>query len=117
MNALFGYHTALLLRSQRWLPPFLLYGAVLAIGVQGGGPILDSLGYAAAPLVPVTAWLVRVCVTQEPSAARSITAAAAGPRRAHLASLLAAVVCAAVPGASALAVVALISDQIGRAHV
>ncbi|MEU0372743.1 ABC transporter [Streptomyces sp. NPDC006283] len=116
MNALFGYHTALLLRSQRWLPPFLLYGAVLAIGVQGGGPILDSLGYAAAPLVPVTAWLVRVCVTQEPSAARSITAAAAGPRRAHLASLLAAVVCAAVPGASALAVVALISDPSSADH-
>ncbi|MFJ8077366.1 ABC transporter [Streptomyces sp. NPDC096176] len=116
MTALFGYHTALLLRSQRWLPPFLLYGAVLAIGVQGGGPVLDSLGYAAAPLLPVTAWLVRVCVTQEPSAARSITAAAAGPRRAHLASLLAAVVCAAVPGASALAVVALISDPSSADH-
>ncbi|MGW7287849.1 ABC transporter, partial [Streptomyces sp. NPDC054847] len=98
MTALLRYHTALLLRSQRWLPPVLLYGAFLAVGVQGGGPVLDSLGYAAAALLPVTAWLVRICATQEPPAARSVTAAAVGAPRAHLASLLTAALCAAVLG-------------------
>jgi hypothetical protein len=116
MTALLRYHTALLLRSQRWLPPVLLYGAFLAVGVQGGGPVLDSLGYTAAALLPVTAWLVRICATQEPPAARSVTAAAAGAPRAHLASLLAAALCAAAVGTVAVIVVALISAPSGAAH-
>ncbi|OSC46386.1 ABC transporter, partial [Streptomyces sp. 4F] len=48
MTALFRYQAALLLRSQRWLPPVVLYAAVLAVGVQGGQPVLDSLGWTAA---------------------------------------------------------------------
>ncbi|ATW51269.1 ABC transporter [Streptomyces peucetius] len=116
MTALLGYHLALLLRSQRWLPPVLLYLAALAVGVLGGGPVLDSLGWTAAGLLPVTAWLVRICATQEPPAARSVTAAAAGARRAHLASLLAAAVFAAVLGTVAVAVVALISDPSSADH-
>ncbi|MES4833786.1 ABC transporter, partial [Streptomyces anthocyanicus] len=48
MTALLRYQTALLLRSQRWLPPVVLYAAALGIGVQGGQPVLDSLGWAAA---------------------------------------------------------------------
>ncbi len=40
MTALLRYQTALLLRSQRWLPPFLLYAVFLAVGVQGGQPVL-----------------------------------------------------------------------------
>ncbi|MGW0234381.1 ABC transporter, partial [Streptomyces sp. NPDC002996] len=75
MTALLGYHLAMLLRSQRWLPPVLLYFAALGVGVQSGGPVLDSLGWTAAALLPATAWLVRVCATQEPAAARSVTAA------------------------------------------
>ncbi|MYX58889.1 ABC transporter, partial [Streptomyces sp. SID8382] len=63
MTALLRYQAALLVRSHRWLPPLLLYGAFLGIGVQTGQPILDSLGYAAAALLPVAAWLVRVGVT------------------------------------------------------
>jgi hypothetical protein len=59
MTALLRYQAALLLRSQRWLPPFILYAAFLGIGVQGGQPVLDSLGYTAAALLPVAAWLVR----------------------------------------------------------
>ncbi|MER6614453.1 ABC transporter [Streptomyces xantholiticus] len=116
MTALLGYHLALLLRSQRWLPPVLLYLAALAVGVLGGGPVLDSLGWTAAGLLPVTAWLVRICATQEPPAARSVTAAAAGARRAHLASLLVAAVFAAVLGTVAVAVVALISDPSSADH-
>ncbi|MCX4820010.1 ABC transporter [Streptomyces sp. NBC_01142] len=109
MTALFGYQTALLLRSQRWLPPVLLYGIFLVVGIQSGQPVLDSLGYAAAALLPVTAWLVRVCANQEPLAARSITAAATSPPRVHLASLLAAVACAGAVGAAGTMFVALIS--------
>ncbi|GAA3876747.1 hypothetical protein GCM10023084_32130 [Streptomyces lacrimifluminis] len=35
-------------------------------GVQGGQPVLVSLGYAAAAVLPVAAWLVRICVGTEP---------------------------------------------------
>ncbi|MDF3149077.1 ABC transporter, partial [Streptomyces sp. T21Q-yed] len=76
MNALLRYQAALLARSQRWLPPFILYAVFLGVGVQSGQPVLDSLGYAAAALLPVAAWLVRICVTNEPPAARSCVSAA-----------------------------------------
>jgi len=110
MTALLRYQTSLLLRSQRWLPPVILYAAFLGIGVQTGQPVLDSLGYAAAPLVPVAAWLVRICATNEPPAARSCAAAAAGPGRAHLACLLVALASAALLGAAATVLVTAISD-------
>ncbi|MER6043732.1 ABC transporter, partial [Streptomyces sp. NPDC001856] len=95
MKALLRYRAALLVRSQRWLPPFLLYAVFLGVGVQSGQPVLDSLGYAAAALLPVAAWLVRICVTDEPPAARTVVAAAAGPARAHLAAVLVALTAAA----------------------
>ncbi|MBW5484945.1 ABC transporter, partial [Streptomyces bambusae] len=88
MTALLRYQAALLLRSQRWLAPVLLYAAVLAVGVRPGDPVADSLGLAAGGLLPVTAWLVRLCLTGEPDAARHCTAAAAGPVRVHAAALL-----------------------------
>lgn len=116
MTALIRYQAALLLRSQRWLPPFVLYAAFLAVGVQSGQPVLGSLGYAAAALLPVTAWLVRVCVTNEPSAARSCVAAAVGPARAHLACLLVALATSVVLGTAATVVVALISDPAADGH-
>ncbi|MGW1658283.1 ABC transporter [Streptomyces atratus] len=109
MTALLRYQTALLIRSQRWLAPVLLYAAFLGIGVQSGQPVLDSLGYAAAGLLPVTAWLVQLCVNQEPPAARTVTAAVAGSPRVHLASLLAAVGCAGLLGTAATLIVLLIS--------
>ncbi|MGW6203560.1 ABC transporter [Streptomyces sp. NPDC055089] len=111
MTALLRYQAALLLRSQRWLAPVLLYVAFLGVGVRSGQPVLDSLGYSAAGLLPVTAWIVQVCVTQEPPAARTVVAAAVGGRpRAHLAALLAASGCAGLLGAAATAVVLLISE-------
>ncbi|MEU6992730.1 ABC transporter [Streptomyces sp. NPDC046465] len=110
MRALLRYQTDLLMRSQRWLPPVILYAVFLGIGVQGGQPVLDSLAYAAGGLLPVTAWLVRICVTNEPPASRSCAAAAAGPGRAHLAALLAALLAASVLGAAAVLVVTVISD-------
>ncbi|MGW1776040.1 ABC transporter [Streptomyces sp. NPDC002104] len=113
LAALVRYQAALLLRSQRWLAPLLLYAAFLAVGVRPGDPVLDSLGYAAAGLVPVTAWLVRICVTAEPDAARDCAAAAAGPVRVHAAALLTALAGAlAAGGAGALAVL-LLCDRTG----
>lgn len=110
MTALFRYHLAMLLRSQRWLSPLLLYMVLLAVGVDSSGGVLDSLGLSAAALLPVTAWLVRICVTQEPDAARDVTAAATGMPRAHLAALLTATVCAAAIGLVGTAVVTAIAN-------
>ncbi|MFH8366677.1 ABC transporter [Streptomyces sp. NPDC018031] len=110
MTALIRYQTALLLRSHRWLPPLVLYGAFLAVGVQTGGPILDSLGYTAAVLLPVAAWLVRVVTTTEPAAARACAAAASSPARLHLAALLSALLCSLAPGSAATVLIAATSD-------
>ncbi|MFJ9828774.1 ABC transporter [Streptomyces sp. NPDC101160] len=88
MTALLRYQAALLLRSQRWLAPFLLYAAYVGVGVRPGEPLPGSLGYAATALVPVAAWAVRICLDQEPPAARTVVAAAAGPARAHLAAIV-----------------------------
>lgn len=91
MIAVLRYQAALLVRSVRWLPPLLLYAAVLAIGAGGRPPMLDALAWAAALILPVTAWLTRVCLLVEPARARGCVAAAVGPARTHLASLLLAV--------------------------
>ncbi|MGW8887810.1 ABC transporter [Streptomyces sp. NPDC055749] len=114
MTALLRYQAALLLRSQRWLAPVLLYAAFLGVGVQAGQPVLDSLGYAAAALLPVAAWFVQLCAGQEPPAARTVAAAAAGPHRLHLATLLAAIGCATALGAAATAVVLLVSSPVSN---
>ncbi|MFE6779764.1 ABC transporter [Streptomyces sp. NPDC057702] len=109
MSALLRYQTELLIRSHRLLPPLLLYGVFLVIGVQSGQPILDSLGYTAAGLLPVAAWLVRVCVTGDPPSARHIASAATSPARAHLACLLTALLCSTTLGVLATVAVARIS--------
>ncbi|MET9599398.1 ABC transporter [Streptomyces sp. NPDC006459] len=113
MTALLRYQGALLLRSQRWLAPLITYAAFVAAGIRPGDPALDSLGFAAAGLVPVTAWLVRICVTGEPDAARDCTAAAAGPVRVHTAALLTALAGALLAGAAAAATALLIGDRAG----
>jgi hypothetical protein len=118
MTALLRYRTALLLRSFRWLPPLLLYVAVMGIGVAGGPqPLLDSLGWSAAALLPAAAWLVRVCVTAEPAAARACVAAATGPGRAHTAGVLAALLSSVVLGAAGTAVVLAVADPHTTDHL
>lgn len=118
MRALLGYQVALLLRSQRWLPPVLLYAVFLAVGVQWGQPLLDGLGYAAAALLPVTVWLVRICVNDEPPAARHCTAAAVGPARLHLATVLTALLSASALGTvGAFYVVAASDPHSSGGHV
>jgi hypothetical protein len=116
MTALLRYQAALLLRSQRALPPVIMYAAVLAIGVQNGQPVLDSLGWTAAMLLPVAAWLVRICATNEPAAARSCVGAAAGPERAHLACVTVALAAAVALGAVATVFVTFISDATSADH-
>lgn len=118
MTATLHYRTALLLRSFRWLPPLLLYLAVMGIGLAGGPqPLLDSLGWSAAALLPAAAWLVRVSVTAEPPAARACVAAATSPGRAHTAGVLAALLCSVVLGAAATAVVTGIADPHTTDHL
>ncbi|WP_237536479.1 ABC transporter [Streptomyces sp. SID5785] len=116
MTALLAYQSGLLLRSQRWLAPVVLYAALLAVGLQGGQPILDCLGYAAAGLLPTGAWAARICVSNEPPAARSCTAAATSPRRAHLASLVTALAATALLGALATLLVTLVADGVSTGH-
>ncbi|MGW5102506.1 hypothetical protein [Streptomyces sp. NPDC004100] len=71
MKALLQYQTALLLRSQRWLPPVLFYLGLLAISLGSQSTLGSQLGWNAAALVP----------------ARACLAAAAGPRRPQYAAL------------------------------
>ncbi|MDF3290004.1 ABC transporter [Streptomyces silvisoli] len=116
MKALLRYQTALLLRSQRWLPPLLLYGVITGIGTQSGQPLLDSLGFSAGAILPVSAWLVRVCATGEPPAARAITQAAAGPGRVQLACTITAFSASLVLGAAGTLAVAAISSPYTDDH-
>ncbi|MFF6778740.1 ABC transporter [Streptomyces sp. NPDC012637] len=111
MTALLRYQAALLMRSQRWLAPFLLYAVFVGIGVQAGEPVLGALGYAVAGLVPVTAWAVHICLNPEPPAARTVTAAAAGRARAHLAAVLTATGAVLLVGAAAVLVVTGMDDH------
>ena len=116
MKALLRYQTVLLLRSQRWLPPLLLYGLITGVGIQSGQPLLDSLGFAAGAVLPVSAWLVRVCATGEPPAARAITQAAAGPVRVQLACAVTAFGASLVLGLTGTLVVAAISSPYTEDH-
>ena len=90
MSPLIRYQLALLLRSQRWLPPVLLFVLLIVLGSFGGQQYGDSLGWCAGMLVPACAWLTRTVLTGEPEPARACVAAASGPHRAHLAPLTAA---------------------------
>ncbi|WP_370415468.1 ABC transporter [Streptomyces fradiae] len=111
MSALLRYQAALLLRSQRWLAPFLLYAAFVGVGIQAGEPVLGALGYAVAGLVPVAAWAVRICLNQEPPAARTVIAAASGRARAHLAAVLTAAGATFLVGVTAVLAVTGMSDH------
>ncbi|MGW8763089.1 ABC transporter [Streptomyces sp. NPDC055815] len=113
MTALLRYQSGLLLRSQRWLAPLLLYAAFIGVGVQAGEPVLGALGFTAAALLPVSAWTVRICLTQEPPAARSVVAAAAGRGRAHLAALLTGTAWPVLVGTVAVLAVTAIADRRG----
>ncbi|QIQ06151.1 hypothetical protein [Streptomyces liangshanensis] len=100
MRALLRYYGVLLLRSQRWLPPVVAYAGLVAISTDGVSRLGSQLGWNAAALVPVLAWLTRSLLTGEPPAARACLAAATGTRRPQYAAL-------AVPLAAGLLLMAL----------
>ncbi|MDH6127916.1 ABC transporter [Kitasatospora sp. GP82] len=112
MSVLIRYQVELLLRSQRWLPPFLAYALLMVIGISAGETLLGALGFAAAVLVPVTAWYVRCTTTAEPAASRACLAAAAGRRRVHLAALAAALTAGLTLGLAGLLAVWAVSGEV-----
>ncbi|GAA2743351.1 ABC transporter [Kitasatospora cinereorecta] len=109
MRVLVRYHLELLVRSQRWLPPFLAYVLLMVIGLSGGEEALGAFGWSGAVLLPVTAWLVRCAVTAEPAASRACLTAAAGAVRVHLAALFAALLAGGALALAGLAVVGLVA--------
>jgi len=106
--ALLRYQTANLLRSHRWILPLIAYALLISVGGAGSGKAMtapqrmqllaDGLDWSAAILVPVVALLTRSMLTAEPGAARACVAAARGPARAQLATLIAAFAGGAVLG-------------------
>jgi hypothetical protein len=90
MMAMLRYQGALLGRSFRWVPPLVLYAGTVVAGSFAGMPLADGLGWSGAMLVPAVGWLTRAALTMEPGPARACAATAGGPRRAQLATLVAA---------------------------
>jgi hypothetical protein len=90
LAAMVRYQGALLGRSHRWLPPLVLYAAGVVSGSFAGMPLADGLGWSSAVLVPAVGWLTRSALIMEPAAARACAATAGGPRRAQVATLIAA---------------------------
>jgi hypothetical protein len=88
MTALLRYQAAILVRSHRWIFPLIAYGLLIAVGAAGSSSLAETLDWSGAMLVPVTAFLTRAMLTAEPDAARACVAAAAGPARAQLATLI-----------------------------
>jgi hypothetical protein len=105
VTALLRYQTAILLRSHRWIFPLIGYALLIAVGAGGSTSLAETLDWSGAMLVPVVAFLTRAMLTAEPDAARACVAAAAGPVRAQLATLI-------VPlgGGALLGVVAVVFD-------
>lgn len=112
ISAVVRYQAALVLRSYQWVPPVLVYAAVMAIGAAGGDPLLGSFAWAAAAIMPIAVWLTRVSVTVEPAAARQTASAAVGPGRSHLAALLVALVLSGVLAALCTGALAASTDRI-----
>lgn len=89
MTALLRYQAAILLRSHRWIFPLIAYGLLIAVGAAGSSSLAETLDWSGAMLVPITAFLTRAMLTAEPDAARACVAAAAGgPARVQLATLI-----------------------------
>ncbi|MGH3170401.1 MAG: hypothetical protein ACRDN0_31530 [Trebonia sp.] len=116
MIALLRYQSAILLRSHRWIFPLIAYAVLVGAAGAGGGdnPLSGGLGWSAAMLVPVVAFLTRSMLTAEPDAARACVAAAAGPVKAQVAALLTAVGGGAVLAIAGAALELVLSDSVLR---
>jgi hypothetical protein len=113
--ALLRYQAAILLRSHRWLFPVIVYSMLILVGFAGGTPLAEGVDWSDAMLVPVVALLTRSMLTAEPDAARACVAAATGPVRAQLATLLTALGAGAVL-AIAGACLEVLTDQSAAKH-
>jgi hypothetical protein len=80
--------------------PLIAYAALIVVGGAGPGSqsLSDGLDWSAAILLPVVALLTRSMLTAEPGAARACVAAASGPARAQLATLITAFAAGVVLG-------------------
>ncbi|GAA0210334.1 hypothetical protein GCM10010492_05160 [Saccharothrix mutabilis subsp. mutabilis] len=86
MTALVRYLLADVLRTQRWLPPLLLFGAVLAmLNSSDAGPPLSAYAGTCVFVYPVAVWLTIVIATAEDPVRRTVTVATAGWGRVHAA--------------------------------
>jgi hypothetical protein len=117
VTALLRYQAAIMLRSNRWIFPLIGYGLLIAVGAAGSSSLAESLDWSGAMLVPVTAFLTRAMLTAEPDAARACVAAAAGPVRAQLATLVVPLGGGALLGLVAVVFDVLISEPASRAPV
>jgi hypothetical protein len=113
--ALMRYQTAILLRSHRWIFPLIAYGLLIAAGAAGSTSLAETLDWSGAMLVPVVAFLTRGMLTAEPDAARACVAAAAGPIRAQLATLLVPLGAGAVLGLAATVFDVLTAEAASKA--
>ncbi|HEX3788015.1 MAG TPA: hypothetical protein VHW44_09145 [Pseudonocardiaceae bacterium] len=79
MIALVRYALAVMLHSQRYLAPVLLFLAVLAVFTSNDpGPVLPVYALAAAALFSCAAWLTMTLLNIEEPVQRAITAVSAG---------------------------------------
>lgn len=82
MIALIRYVAADLVRSQRSLPPVMVFLTVLAIvNTQNPGPLLPAFGSTATVLCAVAAWLTITVMNSEDPTSRTITAVTCGSYR------------------------------------
>ena len=114
MTALLRYQAAILLRSHRWIFPLIGYALLIAVGAAGSTSLAETLDWSGAMLVPVVAFLTRAMLTAEPDAARACVAAAAGPVRSQLATLIVPLGGGALLGVAAVAFDVLTAEAAAR---
>jgi hypothetical protein len=79
VTALVRYLLVDVLRTQRWLPPALLFAAVLGmLYASDAGPPLPAYAGTCVLVYPVSAWLTVVIAAGEDPVRRTITAVTAG---------------------------------------
>jgi hypothetical protein len=107
--ALVRYLASDILRSQRWIPAFLLYAAGVGIINSGGGTLLGTYAAYVAFLLIATVWVTVVALSCEDETQAQITAVAVGgPTKLRLTKLAtAALSCALAAVASAVVPLAL----------
>ncbi|HTT89685.1 MAG TPA: hypothetical protein VMF65_09010 [Acidimicrobiales bacterium] len=103
MSGLARYIAADTARSQRWLPPLLVYAVFCAFNLaadgSAAGNALPTMATAAAALLPISIWLTVVVGNCEDPVQATITAATVGGEaRLRLAKLLVALMAAAALG-------------------